>query len=222
MTNQAGALLNVSEIFPTIQGEGTYTGIPAHFVRLFGCSVGCPWCDTKYAWLPGATPVNYPTGGGRHQVARMSVPDILMAVTGTPTHVVITGGEPLGQPLHGLVKALQDAGKYVQIETSGTAPLGTLQPHWLTVSPKLGMPGGKPLIAEVLQAADEIKMPVGRVLDIENLRLLLAGVRATGQNPRVYLQPISLSKKATALCVEAATANGWWVSLQAHKLAGLP
>ena len=42
--------LPVNELFATVQGEGAYTGTPAVFVRLQGCNVGCPWCDTKHTW----------------------------------------------------------------------------------------------------------------------------------------------------------------------------
>ena len=42
--------LNINEMFETIQGEGAHTGIPSIFVRLQGCPVGCPWCDTKHTW----------------------------------------------------------------------------------------------------------------------------------------------------------------------------
>ena len=42
--------LSINEMFETIQGEGAHTGIPSIFVRLQGCPVGCPWCDTKHTW----------------------------------------------------------------------------------------------------------------------------------------------------------------------------
>ncbi len=40
----------VNELFETLQGEGSFTGVPAIFVRLQGCPVGCPWCDTRHTW----------------------------------------------------------------------------------------------------------------------------------------------------------------------------
>ena len=47
-------MLRVNEIFPTIQGEATWTGTPATFIRLQGCPVGCSWCDTKHTWPEGS------------------------------------------------------------------------------------------------------------------------------------------------------------------------
>ena len=46
-------MLRINEVFPTIQGEATYTGTPATFIRLQGCPVGCSWCDTKHTWPIG-------------------------------------------------------------------------------------------------------------------------------------------------------------------------
>ena len=42
--------LPINEVYWTIQGEGVHTGVPALFVRMQGCAVGCPWCDTKHTW----------------------------------------------------------------------------------------------------------------------------------------------------------------------------
>ena len=72
-----------AECFFSIQGEGATAGVPAVFVRLQGCSVGCGWCDTKYSWDPA---------GGREQ----PLGALLDEVAAFPCRrVVITGGEPL-------------------------------------------------------------------------------------------------------------------------------
>lgn len=215
----------VAEVFTSIQGEGAYTGTPAAFIRLHGCSVGCPWCDTAYSWKEPPHPVDFAalTTAEPEQALVASV-DVTALVAWVREqgieHIVLTGGEPLEQDLYPLLIALPDV--TVQVETSGTAtiPRATrILTDWLTVSPKFGMPGGRAVLPWVVEAADEIKMPVGRALDITRLEELLASIE---HQPPVWLQPLSLSPKATALCVEAARRRpGWRVSLQTHKLAAL-
>jgi organic radical activating enzyme len=99
----------IAETFYSIQGEGATSGLPAVFVRLQGCSVGCRWCDTKYSWDPAAG----------HEV---TLPALLAEVAAFPCRrIVITGGEPLESPLFvPLASALVDRGHVVEVETSGT------------------------------------------------------------------------------------------------------
>jgi 7-carboxy-7-deazaguanine synthase len=99
----------IAETFYSIQGEGATAGVPAVFVRLQGCSVGCHWCDTKYSWDPNA---------GRE----VELPALLEEVAAFPCHrVVITGGEPLESPLFApLSAALAARGYVLEVETSGT------------------------------------------------------------------------------------------------------
>jgi 7-carboxy-7-deazaguanine synthase len=106
----------------------------------------------------------------------------------------------------------------VQVETSGTEPPRVPAEVWMTVSPKLEMPGGRAVLAETVRRANEIKMPVGRDADVAALRRLL---RETGARAPVFLQPLSRSPKATRLCIEAATRFGWRVSIQTHAYLGL-
>lgn len=111
----------VNEIFNSVQGEGVLNGLVSTFVRLQGCTVGCPWCDTKYTWEKGGT--------------RMRTEDIVNACVSH--HVVITGGEPTMYNLDGLIVPLQRIGKFVQLETSGQNDLkGNVMPNWITWSPK--------------------------------------------------------------------------------------
>jgi 7-carboxy-7-deazaguanine synthase len=109
----------ITEIFKTIQGEGTRAGLPCVFVRLTGCNLRCTWCDTAYAFHDGTKytvdevveRVRALTGDG---AARVSL-------------VEITGGEPLLQPeTSALTEKLLAAGYTVMIETSGERFVGVL------------------------------------------------------------------------------------------------
>jgi 7-carboxy-7-deazaguanine synthase len=102
----AGFTLNVHSIFNTIQGEGPFAGRPAVFVRLAGCNLQCPLCDTEYT-----------------SDTRMTVQEILIAVMDhAPQLVVITGGEPLRQNIVPLCLALLREGIHPQIESNGKLP----------------------------------------------------------------------------------------------------
>ena len=110
----------ITEIFKSIQGEGTRAGLPCVFVRLTGCNLRCTWCDTAYAF---------------HGGTRMSVEEVLERVdalagrsqgTGVPL-VELTGGEPLLQEeVYPLAEKLLDAGYTVLMETSGERFVGRL------------------------------------------------------------------------------------------------
>jgi 7-carboxy-7-deazaguanine synthase len=98
----------ITDVWPTIQGEGPFSGFPAIFIRLAECNLRCTWCDTTFG-------VNY----------LMTSDEILSRVktvyTGQPL-IVITGGEPLLQPIRQLINVLSHALSYIgiQIETAGT------------------------------------------------------------------------------------------------------
>ena len=98
--------LRVSEIFFSLQGETSRSGLPTVFVRLTGCPLRCVWCDTSHAFTGGES---------------LTVQEILDRVAHFDAHYVcVTGGEPLAQktcPV--LLKALCDAGYSVSLETSG-------------------------------------------------------------------------------------------------------
>lgn len=111
----------VNEIFYSLQGEGFWTGTPAVFVRLSGCNLRCPFCDTDHA-----------------AYVAMAADEIVARVTEFPAEtVVITGGEPSLQLDETLVDALHRAGRRVHVETNGTRPLPA-DVDWVTCSPKQG------------------------------------------------------------------------------------
>jgi 7-carboxy-7-deazaguanine synthase len=161
--------------------------------------------------------------------ARLDDEDLAMLVGEfRARHVVFTGGEPALYDLREVSRRLIDEGRTVQLETSGTAEI-KIDPHaWVTVSPKIDMPGGLKVLPAAVARANEIKMPVGKPADVEKLKAFLAehpavGVAYTGPGPAplIWLQPLSQSDKATALCLEAAAEHGWRLSLQTHKYLGV-
>ncbi len=216
--------LPVNELFQTIQGEAHWSGTPSVFVRLQGCDVGCPWCDTRHSW--GIDPAHEVTPEAmlakRDDSAGFALceQDALVALVDShqARHVVITGGEPCLHDLAYLTGALIRLGRRVQIETSGTSEIRAHPDAWVTLSPKIGMPGGHSVRANAIARADEIKIPVGKPGDIAAAATVIEGRRP---GVEVWLQPLSTNAKATELCMAAATARDWRVSVQIHKYLGV-
>lgn len=108
--------LRLTEIFFSLQGETSRSGLPTVFIRLAGCPLRCDWCDTTYSFSGGET---------------WSIEEILDTVAGFGTqYVTVTGGEPLAQK-HCLVllEALCDAGYDVSLETSGALDVAGVDPR---------------------------------------------------------------------------------------------
>ena len=147
----------LAESFFSIQGEGVTAGVPAVFVRLQGCSVGCGWCDTKYSWDPA---------GGREQPLEA----LLEELAAFPCRrVVVTGGEPLESPIFTpLVNALKERHYTIEVETSGTLAAPRLQIDQWNVSLKLansGVPEPKRLNpTAILSFLDRFALPRDRIL----------------------------------------------------------
>jgi 7-carboxy-7-deazaguanine synthase len=206
----------VKELFLTLQGEGAQTGRAAVFCRFAGCNLWsgreadrataqCTFCDTDFVGTDGE-------GGGRFET-----PNALAAAIAARWHdgeanryVVFTGGEPSLQLDVALIDALHDAGFECAIETNGTIapPVGL---DWICVSPKAG--------AElVVRAGDELKLVFPQVgLDPADLLDL--------SFDHFFLQPMdgpdvaSHTTQAVAYCLSHPR---WRLSLQTHKLIGLP
>lgn len=217
----------LNDMYPTVQGEGSFTGMPMVLVRLHGCPVACPFCDTKETWgsdedeqvksigeALGANTRFVKTNGINIAInARWLAPNIRW--------VMLTGGEPALQPLSELVAELHQEHFKVALETSGTANghLGAAI-DWVCVSPKIDMPGGKPILQSAINTADEIKMVIGKQADVDKLETLLE-TYATKKDVSICLQPMSQSQRATELCMKLCMDRGWRLSLQTHKLANI-
>ena len=211
----------VHEVFHSLQGEGTYAGRSAVFVRFAGCNLwsgreedrakghgSCAaWCDTTFVGTEGS-------GGGRFDGAEPLAEHVgrfVPAGTARGHLVVCTGGEPLLQLDAPLVAALRSRGYEVAIETNGTRPMIEGGVDWVCMSPK----GGTTL---ALERCDELKL----VYPHEGL----GPERFAGFPARVrYLQPLhdANHQRHLEMTVEYCLQHPEWrVSLQLHKLLGLP
>jgi len=120
---ESNTFLPITEIFQSIQGEGFYAGRLATFVRLSGCNLRCPFCDTDYR--------------ERYRLSLREIVDTVKAITPPGGLVVLTGGEPTIHSLwKELARLLVTAGFYVSLETNGTNMVLLSDVQWITVSPK--------------------------------------------------------------------------------------
>ncbi len=101
--------LKIAEIFASIQGEGLRQGEPTIFVRLAGCHLRCPFCDTKRAW----------TGGRKMPIARIAARVARLRKSQPAEWIVLTGGEPLLQDVGPLARLLKSDAWKIQVETNG-------------------------------------------------------------------------------------------------------
>jgi 7-carboxy-7-deazaguanine synthase len=118
--------MRISELFYSIQGEGSLLGVPSVFIRASGCNLRCAWCDTPYAsWKP--------------EGSEWSVDDLVAKALQYPArHAVLTGGEPMiARGLPDLAGRLRAAGFHITIETAGTVPPEGVTCDLASVSPKL-------------------------------------------------------------------------------------
>lgn len=213
----------VNEVFETIQGEGFYTGVPAIFVRLQGCPVGCSWCDTKHTWDLLETNRVEPewviqvdgTVGRWSDLTSDQLIHFLKEKKFTASHIVITGGEPCIHDLTAITDELNKAGYSTQIETSGTFTVLCSDETWVTVSPKLNMKAGMAVLSQALHRANEIKHPVAIQTHIDDLDALLTDIDLTDKT--ICLQPISQKARATELAMRVCIERNWRLSIQTHK-----
>lgn len=200
------SMVPIHELFgPTIQGEGRWCGKLVNFVRLSGCPVGCPWCDTGYANGGKGLPREY-----------WEVTDIVESVT--TTRAVISGGEPyIHRNLPELVTALVKAGKTVAIETSGAfwQPIGGV---WVTLSPKHHVSAQYPVRPEFWSRADEVKLVVETGQEPDFYGSLLRQFKGP-----VYLQPQWENLEGSLVqCLDLLEQHpDWTLSIQSHKFLGV-
>lgn len=206
----------VKEIFLTLQGEGAQSGRPAVFCRFAGCNLWsgreadradaqCRFCDTDFVGTDGP-------GGGKFQTADALAAAIVDRWTGQgdPPFVVLTGGEPALQLDAALIAALHDRGAVIAIETNGTVsvPEGV---DWICVSPKGGQPlrqvRGQEL--KLVYPQEEVDPATFEKLAFDYFFL----------QPMDGAEPERNVKAAIDYCLKHPR---WRLSLQSHKLLGIP
>lgn len=210
----------VREIYYTLQGEGAQTGRPAVFLRFAGCnlwsgrekdrqSAVCNFCDTRFVGTGGP-------GGGKFASAASLAGAVIAAWPDDMRHVnpyvVCTGGEPLLQLDTPAIHALHEVGFEIGVETNGTieAPQGI---DWICVSPKAFAP-------VVQRTGNELKL-VYPQLEPEAQPEAFANLAFDHH----FLQPLDNEDKDnnTLAAIEYCLAHpGWRLSLQTHKLIGIP
>ncbi len=203
-----GTMLDVVEIFPTLQGEGPYVGMPSVFIRLGGCNLACHFCDTEF-----------------EAFAPMSRNDICAEIekhTSCPL-VVITGGEPMRQAIGPLCEDILAMNKIVQIETNGTLWRDIPADVDIVCSPKASNGRYHSLRPDVLARAGALKFIVS---SRDKTYKTIPDLGQSAENVPVYLQPMDEQDEtqnhknreyAVSLCMQ----YGYRLSLQTHKILGI-
>jgi len=197
--------LVINEIYLSLQGESTYTGLPCIFVRLTACDLRCSYCDTAYAFTEGK---------------KQTLKEILSAVkklaapfSSSPTlkpHlplVELTGGEPLLQKNSlPLMKSLCDDGFTVLLETSGAHDISPVDPRVRRIMdlkcPSSGESGHNRLEnLKSLKSTDEIKFVMGTVEDYEWAREMIAKHGLISACPLLFswVQPLAREQQHKSL-----------------------
>ena len=226
-----GSALEVHSVFNTIQGEGPFTGHAAVFIRLAGCNLQCPACDTDYTSV-------------RWNSTPWGLLQFVQEMREAPSLVVITGGEPFRQNIYPLVRLLINEGYTVQVETNGTLPpptenfadlcsLDTNERNccFIVCSPKAGRVN---TVTASLACAYKYVMAHDSVAE-DGLPLLALDHPASPRVARpheefkgvIYLQPCerygddAFNKANLRACVNSVMLHPYVLQLQVHKLIGV-
>jgi 7-carboxy-7-deazaguanine synthase len=213
--NHDGLNLDVVEIFPTLQGEGPYAGCASVFIRLGGCNLSCSFCDTEFE--------NY---------QNFSLQEILEEVRGLAKNdagkivrnlVVITGGEPLRQPITKLCEELLKLDFLVQIETNGTIFRDLPCEVKIICSPKVSNGQYYPIRPDLLLRITAFKFIISA--SDENYSEVPDFVKSNSRIP-IYVQPMDEYDEAknqanSQYALECCEKNGYRFSLQMHKILKL-
>ncbi|MEL6388749.1 MAG: 7-carboxy-7-deazaguanine synthase [Bacteroidota bacterium] len=209
-------MYSIKEIYYTIQGEGHHTGQPAIFCRFSGCNLWsglekdrstaiCQFCDTNFWGTDGIHGGKYDAAGLVDECVRL-----WSSEHEDQPFIVCTGGEPMLQLDQELLDSFHASGCYVAIESNGTKPI-LKGIDWVCISPKANA-------KLVVESGDELKLVYPQdgisIRDYENMDF-----------SHFSLQPLddAYQQDNIMTCIELCKANPLWkLSLQTHKLVGMP
>lgn len=217
----SSGMIELHHCFMTIQGEGPFAGVPAVFVRLYGCNLRCPFCDTDYT-------------SENHKVRHAYVLERVKELTKNNgcTLVVISGGEPFRQNIGPMVRELARVGYHVQIETNGTVFPSDFPARsdnvTIVCSPKTGT-----INKNLVPYIDALKYVVhaDQIDPIDGLPLLALGHSArptTAKPPEefdgdIYVQPIDVedpleNARHLDAAIRSCMKHGYTLCVQIHKM----
>ena len=210
----------VDEIFRSISGETSTAGTPSVFVRLHGCNLNCPYCDT-------------PQGKGflvRHDYEILA--KVIEESLGTIDHVILTGGEPLRQDVTPLLQMLNKHGFTVQVETNGTVELPNYVNNMVSYAMDIKLPSSQcpGYYADVtekniqrLMPDDEIKFVIGNKRDFESALWWIEKCRPTAKllfSPMFNAEGEMIYSDFIEDLLNSELKN-WRIQVQLHKIVGV-
>jgi 7-carboxy-7-deazaguanine synthase len=204
------SIMNVAEIFRSVQGEGRSQGAPCTFLRLAGCNLSCAWCDTPHARVGGT---------------ELTSDEIFRRIDALPGHrLCITGGEPLlqGDALLPLVGYFSGRGMAIEIETNGTIDFRPFQPYasiCMDVKCPSSGESSDPALLPFLSSRDSVKFVVSGREDCEYAAGILQDHPVKGE---IFFSPVFGSDYRQIADFIVSRDLPVRLQLQLHKIVGVP
>lgn len=203
--------LDICEIYYSLQGESTFTGLPCIFIRLSGCNLNCSWCDSRFA---------------EEDTHVMSIDQILKKIEAYNCNLVeITGGEPLLQKdTPSLISVLLEKKYQVLLETNGSQSIENVDPDCIKIM-DIKCPSSNESDSFLLEnilfltQQDEIKFVIGSIEDYEYAKSIIENQLTGISQKKIHLSPVfgQISPDAIAARIIEDNLHAR-LSLQQHKI----